>query len=307
MMGLRKQSIYVKFAVILLLAIGLTTAAGYVAANNLRLFLMRSSAQAVVEQVIAFRSWISATGMVWVDNLNKQDADYLSSAQCGKTVFYSKNPALATRELSNIVKRSSANTTFRVTSDNFRNPANVPDGFESGAIFAFKMNAAEPADRQKRYIESIEGSRYRYAVPIRIEERCLRCHGDAAAAPTEVVERYGEFRAFGYKVGDIRGIISVEMPAVSLLSASPMLNPLSIGLVLTAFLLNLFLLKKVILDRVTSMTAATGKLIQGKADRKAFEDHRQNSRDEIDGLCDTLDQLQRKVLADADAKKREAP
>ena len=82
MMGLRKQSIYVKFTVILLLAIGLTFAAGYIAANNLRVFLMRSSAQAVAEQVIAFRSWIPATGMVWVDNLNKQDADYLSSSQC---------------------------------------------------------------------------------------------------------------------------------------------------------------------------------------------------------------------------------
>ncbi len=126
MMGLRKQSIYVKFMVILLLAIGLTFAAGYIAANNLRVFLMRSSAQAVAEQVIAFRSWISATGMVWVDNLNKQDADYLSSSQCGGKVFYSKNPALATRELSNIVKRSNVNTTFRVTSDNYRNPANIP-------------------------------------------------------------------------------------------------------------------------------------------------------------------------------------
>ncbi len=165
------------------------------------------------------------------------------------------------------------------------------------------MNAAEPVDKQKLYIERIEGSRYRYAVPIRIEERCLRCHGAASAAPKEVVERYGEFRAFGYKMGDIRGIISVEMPVASLLAASPMLNPLSIGLILAAFLLNLFLLKKVILDRVKAMTAAADKLIHGKADRYAFEDHRQNSRDEIDGLCDTLDQLQRKVLSDADANK----
>ena len=45
--------------------------------------------------------------------------------------FYSKNPALAQREFSEVVEKSSSPAKFRMTSHNFMNPVNKPDAFES--------------------------------------------------------------------------------------------------------------------------------------------------------------------------------
>src|SRR5512145_1739990 len=97
---LNRQSLYIKFILILMIAVGITIAAGYIAARNMQNVLQRNTARAVAEQVIAFRSWIAGSGVVWVNSLQPSMPDYLGQTNCGGQMFYSKNPALATRELS---------------------------------------------------------------------------------------------------------------------------------------------------------------------------------------------------------------
>lgn len=302
MLRIRTTSIHLKFTLILLLTVVMIFAAGFITAHKLRTLLLRNTAQAVAEQVIAFRSWVAGSGVVWVDTLRTDAPDFLGRTNCGGASYYSKNPALATRELSNIVAQSGVNATFRVTSDNFRNANNRPDPFELSAVHTFKTNLVRRDP--ERFVESFEGRRYRYSIPIKVTEPCLKCHGSADDAPKEVVEKYGSLRAFGYKVGDIRGVITVDLPTVSLLSASPVTNVFSLTLIAAAILLNLFLLKKVVVDRIKKVTNITERMVHGEMELDLSGNYRKNSRDEIDKLYHALDLMRKSVKIAMDKLKR---
>jgi hypothetical protein len=303
MLRFRTTSIHIKFGLILLLTVGLTVLAGFVAAYSLRTQQLRSTAQAVAEQVLAFRSWVSGSGVIWVDNLQPAAPDFLGQTNCGGTSFYSKNPALATRELSNIVARSSVHARFRVTSDNFRSISNQPDNFEQSAIHVFKTGLIQPPQKQRPFVETYEGDRYRYSVPIKVTENCMRCHGAPRDAPREVIEKYGDQRAFHYRIGDIRGVITVDLPVLSLAAASPILNPLSIGLIVLAFGLNFYLLKAIIVDRVKAMTTSAERMVHGGLNEDLEEYYKKDSRDEIDKLYNAIDLMKRSMRIALDRLK----
>lgn len=292
---LRTKSLYLKFILILLLAMGITILAGYVAARNLRSTLLRNTARAVAEQVIAFRSWIAGSGVVWVNNLQPNAPDFLGQAGCGAKTFYSKNPALATRELSQIVAQSGLSAAFRVTSDNYRNPKNSPDAFEAAAIHSFKMDLARPERSRSRFFEEFQGSWYRYSVPIIVTKPCLRCHSTPQEAPQEVLEKYGTARGFGYREGDIRGVITVDLPTVSLITTSPATNALSLTLLFAAFAINFILFKRIILNRIVKMTGMTDKIAQGDLDVDIADHYKENSRDEIDKLYHVFDLVRKNM------------
>lgn len=107
-------------------------------------------------------------------------------------------PAVATKELSEYADRM-ANFRFHITSDVLVNPANAPDEFEKKALAYFKKG-------EKEFSEIIEypkvGSVFRYMAPLHINESCLGCH-------------YYQ----GYKIGDVRGGISVFIPLQSVKDA----------------------------------------------------------------------------------------
>lgn len=292
---LRTKSLYLKFILILLLAVGITILAGYIAARNLRSTLLRNTARAVAEQVIAFRSWVAGSGVVWVNNLQPGAPDFLGQTGCGGQTFYSKNPALATRELSQIVAQSGLSATFRVTSDNYRNPKNSPDSFEAAAIHSFKMDLARPEHERSRFFEEFQGSWYRYSIPIIVAKPCLRCHSAPQEAPKEVLEKYGTARGFGYKEGDIRGVITVDLPTISLITTSPATNALSVALIVAAFAINFILFKRMILDRIAKMTGMAEKMVHGELDADVAAHYKQDSRDEIDKLYHAFD-LMRKSM-----------
>ena len=59
--------------------------------------------------------------------------------------FYSKNPALAQREFSEVVEHSASPAKFRLTSHNVMNPNNKPDVFEDGRAEAHPRRASFPS------------------------------------------------------------------------------------------------------------------------------------------------------------------
>ena len=50
-----------------------------------------------------------------------------------------------------------------------------------------------------------------YTAPLWIEEYCLNCHGKPQTAPAGLLA--ADDPAFGYKIGDLRGLIWAEVPA----------------------------------------------------------------------------------------------
>ena len=85
--------------------------------------------------------------------------------------FYSKNPALAQREFSEVVERSPSQSKFRLTSHNVMNPNNKPDAFEEGALREIRDG------NLKEYYELTDNG-FRYARAVYQKASCIACHGD---------------------------------------------------------------------------------------------------------------------------------
>ena len=259
--------------------------------GTLRERVLQNEAETVADQVIAFRAWVAGTGMVWVNNLHKDFPDYLSKKESASgESFYGKNPALATRELSTVANKNALRATFLVTSDEYRQPANKPDDFESAAIAKFK------GDSNLSHVAGYEGATYRYTRPILVTEGCLKCHGKPEDAPKEVLEKYGDKVAFGYKVGDVRGIISVKLPSIGWKEALPILsNPIAIALVTVAFLINFFFMQSFIIKRLKKMTTDTTAIAKGDLTLQLKYVQPDKSEDEIDHAYHAVNLLQRSM------------
>ncbi len=100
------------------------------------------------------------------------------------------NPAYMTRLIAQLAERDSG-VLFRLTSLNPIRPHNAPDPWEAAALQQFEQGALE----QIAVEEGQRGRLLRYMAPLLVRQTCLNCHGDQ-----------------GYRVGDIRGGISVSQP-----------------------------------------------------------------------------------------------
>jgi hypothetical protein len=100
-----------------------------------------------------------------------------------------------------------------------RNPANTPDEMERTTLetlasrYASGQLPAELVEVRGRGSER----RVHYLRPILVQEKCLACHGAPAqidpAVKQIVSARYPTDAAVGYRAGDLRGAISVRVPA----------------------------------------------------------------------------------------------
>lgn len=111
--------------------------------------------------------------------------------------------------------------TVRRVSLRNRNPKAVPDAWERAALEDFDRRAAakeSPATLERAEVVVENGQhiqRYMRALPTL--ELCTQCHGTADKLSPAVVARlkalYPDDRATGYKVGEIRGAMTLRRPA----------------------------------------------------------------------------------------------
>jgi len=287
----RRFSIPLKFFGVFILTMLLVAGSFIATLNSLRRQVSRNEARAVADQVTAFRSWIAQSGMVWVQTLAPGYHDFLDQQADAKGgVFYGKNPALATRELAMIAQREEARSTFRVTSDNWRKEDNAPDSFEAAAIARFKE------DKSLEFVEQHEGGRYRYAQPLFMEQSCLQCHGEPKDAPRAVLEKYGGEKAFGYKVGQVRGVISVTVPTISMNDVLRSLaNPYTAVLLVMALIFNIFFIRSVV-GRLIALTRSAEAIAAGRLETVLVYTNPSESNDELDQLYHAVNLLKRSLV-----------
>ena len=102
---------------------------------------------------------------------------------------------------------------FNNVSDQPRNPANRADAFELEAMAWFRANPQ--SEERLVAIKTGEGKDfYHYTTPVWVEAYCLKCHGKREDAPASVARSYDT--AYGYKVGDLRGVLSIKLPTAPL-------------------------------------------------------------------------------------------
>ncbi len=107
-------------------------------------------------------------------------------------------------------------TTFK-----YRNPKNKPDKYEEEALRYFEKFFKEGKKPPAHYVQKVKvGDKlvYRYYFPLKVLKLCLTCHGtpgkDIKPEVYEAIKKkYPEDKAVGYKEGDFRGVVRVEIPA----------------------------------------------------------------------------------------------
>lgn len=155
----------------------------------------------ILSRVIEFATWGAmiiwtlicvAGGLYQMHSLNGQ-AERLAYIQAqerfNSQILMLSNPMFMTREVHEL-SQDQFGLLGRITSLKPTHPDNAPDKWEARALYLF-----ESGDKEVSEIQSIDGQEYlRLMKPLITEERCLACHAQQ-----------------GYKVGDIRGGISVSV------------------------------------------------------------------------------------------------
>ena len=100
---------------------------------------------------------------------------------------------------------------FNNVSDRPRNPGNRADRDELAAIEWFRGNP-RATERMDNVVDARGQGYLLYTAPIWIEPFCMKCHGERAEAPPSIRDNYAE--SYGYKVGDLRGVVSIKIPTV---------------------------------------------------------------------------------------------
>ncbi len=159
---------------------------------------VRQQAKSITDLVVTARRWNAGYGGVWVSKsrgavsnpwLRELGVEPDVRTEDG-AVMTLRNPALMTRELSELLQRSDG-VSFRLTSLDPVDPANTPDDWEAGQLETFRTD-----DTPKETVVEVDGERvYRYITPLYADEECLACHA-----------------ARGTRAGDVRGGISVDVP-----------------------------------------------------------------------------------------------
>ena len=99
-----------------------------------------------------------------------------------------------------------------------RNVNNAPDDFEKIILNKFTMmQQNNELNGETEYAEIVEEGEFkylRYVKPILVQAECLNCHGSENEIMPEVKQlisqAYPDDKAVGYKIGDLRGAVSLK-------------------------------------------------------------------------------------------------
>ena len=97
-----------------------------------------------------------------------------------------------------------------------RNPENAPDEWELKVLQMFQAKISGGADPLKleffEIVTTAEGDKlFRFMKPIMTADMCLTCHGSDVKpdVKSEIARSYPEDKAVGFKLGELRGAVSL--------------------------------------------------------------------------------------------------
>jgi HAMP domain-containing protein len=312
---LLNRSITTQFTIVFVIALLLVVGSFYLVLDSVYRTELKSQAETVADNVDAFGSWVSQYGRVWVKDNDKSflgqvtlttvaadGAPVAAPAPADLWHFYSKNPALAQREFSEVVEKSTSPAKFRMTSHNFMNPVNKPDAFETKALDQIRSK------HLTEYYEVLPDG-FRYARALYEKPSCLACHASAESAPADVKIRYGTERGFGFKEGEVAGIISVRLPIRSFWQvATSVIGPVQIALLAAAFVVAVLFIQFAVVRPIRRLTVAAERISVGESADLGTAAINRKSRNEVHQLMFATERLRASLtLAIQRLVKRQTP
>jgi len=165
--------------------------------------LALQTARSVYETIVAAREWNALHSGIYAPvGPETQPNPYLDipdrDITTAQGVLTKINPASMMRQISELLSRRKG-IQLHLTSTRPVNPENKPSDWEQKALEGF-----EKGGREAFFVdESGETPVFRYMAPLITDESCLKCHAKQ-----------------GYKVGAIRGGISVSFPYAPFIAAT---------------------------------------------------------------------------------------
>ncbi len=161
---------------------------------------------------------------------------------------FSITPAYVIDKITTMIKEDK-HFKIKQTSDKCRNILNKASKYDLEAIEFLKKH---PQKEDYFVLININNKEYFfYAYPLRIEKSCIKCHGNIKEVPQKLYKKlvsyYGK-KAFGYKLGELRGIISIKFPFNVI---KEKINRLFLKL--SFFLLAIYILGIVVFLRINSL------------------------------------------------------
>jgi len=160
------------------------------------------------ENMITTREWNANHGGVYVPITEETQPNpyldpYLREIKVNRNLTLTKiNPAFMTRQIAEVAK-GKERVLFHLTSLNPIRPENRPSEMEKKALTQFEQGEKEIG----HWIDKKNSNRFFYMAPLFAKESCLVCHAKQ-----------------GYKLGEIRGGISVRVPFNQKIALIPMLE-----------------------------------------------------------------------------------
>lgn len=121
------------------------------------------------------------------EGLSASDARTLDGVSGG---FHLTRPASIQRDRSEVANTAGHSIRFRMVSDKFVNPADAPTRFELAAIETLRESGGVE-------VSEIKGDRLMYARRLTATPACMACHD-----------------SYGFKPGEVAGVLSVSVPIV---------------------------------------------------------------------------------------------
>ena len=167
--------------------------------NQIETHLLKT-ARSIYNNIVLIRKWVSDhEGIFILKRTGEKPNPFLPHpllvTMHGDTMML-RNPAMVTRELSELSMEMGDQVQFHLTSLKYLNPGNKPDEFEQQALIFFQDSVSENQHFEFYQTETINNKDYfRYFAPLYTELSCLSCHSKQ-----------------GYELGDLRGGISILLP-----------------------------------------------------------------------------------------------
>ena len=116
----------------------------------------------------------------------------------------------AARHMFDEIRKKFPDYLIKFSSDHPRNPLNIAGPAELKLIKYFRDN---PNANEWSGHLSITNKEYLiHCAPMRIDQNCLKCHGDPENAPAALSAIYGSTGGFNYSIGDVAGLDLVGIP-----------------------------------------------------------------------------------------------
>lgn len=108
----------------------------------------------------------------------------------------------------------------RVTTKTRNSMLGTPDQWELETLITFEARAKKGESymtmTQSETVKEADKSYYRFMKPLAVQPICLKCHGSNEQIPemvkAELDKQYPFDQARNYKIGDLRGAISIKQP-----------------------------------------------------------------------------------------------